>query len=202
MSAQGSSRIFLYVCWSLATLALVYALIVIYAYPHDHEAHLAAVMVEKIDAQKLTNADADGQHLPPVPDPAEAKATIAGIDANDNGIRDDVELTIFREYPSFSATSTAVRSAELQYAMDLQMQLTEVSDINTWKAEIVQWGRGFSCLYDASSTGYAALESEVENSELNTKDRANRYNSIEQYRVAYKLSSDPDCDVSREQGHA
>jgi hypothetical protein len=183
-------------------LAGSYALVVIYAYPHDHEAHLAAVMVEKIDAQTLTGADVDGQHLPPVPDPAEANATIAGIDANDNGIRDDVELAIFNEYPTSSATSAAVRSAELQFAMDMQMQLTDVSDADTWKAAIIQWGRGFSCLYDASSTGYAALESEVEGSVLNTKDRTDRYGSIEQYRVAYKLSSGPDCDVSREQGHA
>ena len=33
--------------------------------------------------------------------PPDYDATIAGVDANENGIRDDVELAIFKEYPNF-----------------------------------------------------------------------------------------------------
>jgi hypothetical protein len=202
MSAQGSGRIFLHVRLLLAIVIGSYVLIVIFTYLHDHEARLSAASVSKISAQRLTADDVAGTYLPPSPNSTEAGATIAGTDANDNGIRDDVELAIFGEYPTSTATSTAIRSAELQYAMDLQIQLTDVFDTDTWKAAVVQWGKGFSCLYDASSTGYGVFESEVENSVLNTKDRVGRYDSIQKYRVAYKLSSGPDCDVSREQGHA
>lgn len=183
--------------WVLPALAAMYAVAVIYAYPHDHEAHISEAMVEKIQAKKLTSADVDGQHLPPPPDPSQIDTTLAGIDANGNGIRDDAELAIFAEYPTSSATSTAVRAAELQYAMDLQIQLTDVFDTATWTAAIQVRERGFGCLYDASNTSYSDLEKEVEDIVLNTEIRQKQFQFIEQYGVAYELLSGPDCDVVR-----
>lgn len=183
--------------WTVLSIALAYGAIVIYAYPHDHQAHLDTAAVAKIEAQKITMGDVDGEVLPPAPDPSVANATVAGIDANDNGIRDDVELAIFSEYPTSSATSTAVRAAELQYALDLQMQLTEVSDTATWIAAEVQANRGFACIYDASNGKYESFENEVEELFLNTQIRTDKYHSIQQFGASYKLSSDPDCDVDR-----
>jgi hypothetical protein len=201
MSAQGSSgsafyarRIMRGAPWVLFVLFVTYGAIVLYAYPHDHEQHLAEATVTKIEAQKLTMVDVDGSHLPPPPDSNRVDETVAGIDANGNGIRDDVELAIFAEY----STSTETRSAELQYAMDLQIQLTEVFDPTTWEAAAKQNDRGFGCLYDTSESGYGILEKEVEGLVLNTPDRIKRFKSIEQYRVSYKLSSGPDCDVVRD----
>src|SRR5580704_4053578 len=89
--------------WVLLALTLSYIALVIYAYPHDHQVHLDAAAIPKIQSQKITIADVDGSRLPPPPDPRLVNSTIAGIDANDNGIRDDVELTIFAEYPTSSA---------------------------------------------------------------------------------------------------
>jgi len=40
----------------------------------------------------------DGHVLPPEPDPAVNNATLLGIDVNKNGVRDDVERWIYREY--------------------------------------------------------------------------------------------------------
>ena len=61
-------------------------------------------VVEKIHNTKLTLADVLGENLPvpsEVEGPPDYDATIAGVDANENGIRDDVELAIFKEYPNF-----------------------------------------------------------------------------------------------------
>lgn len=182
--------------WVLLTLALLYAAIVVYAFPHDHQAHLDATIVAKIQAQKLTDADVDGSHLPPAPDPDQMDATIAGVDANDNGIRDDVELAIFQKYPTSSATSTDVRSAELQYAMDLQIQVTQVVDTATWMAAIQQTDRSYECL-DSVSSDSDTLEKEVEGLVLNTKERNDTYNFVWQYRTSHALLQDPSCDVVR-----
>ena len=60
--------------------------------------------VAKIHATKLTLDDVMGKNLPVpsgVEGPPDYDATIAGVDANKNGIRDDVELAIFKEYPRF-----------------------------------------------------------------------------------------------------
>lgn len=76
--------------------------------------------VVKIHATKLTLDDVMGKNLPADPG-AEADKTIAGIDANHNGIRDDVELAIFKQYPDSAKT----RAVLLQYALALQMEMTQ-----------------------------------------------------------------------------
>src|SRR3989344_6172922 len=75
--------------------------------------------VAEIHATKLTLDDVMGKNLPPAP--ANPDATIAGADANKNGIRDDVELAIFKEYPNSAKT----RAVLLQYALALQMEMTQ-----------------------------------------------------------------------------
>lgn len=77
--------------------------------------------VAKIHATKLALDDVLGKNLPPEPAGAEADKTVAGVDANANGIRDDVELAIFKEYPNSAKT----RAVLLQYALALQMEVTQ-----------------------------------------------------------------------------
>jgi hypothetical protein len=203
MSATGSGssgllhRTMRIVRWVLIVLALAYTGIVIYAYPHDHEQHMSDAVVATINEQKLTASDVDGSQLPSMPDESQINATVAGVDANQNGIRDDVELAIFAAYPTSSATSTMIRSAELQYAMDLQTMLTKVFDQNTWQAAMVERERGFGCLYDSTSTGYSKLEKQVDGLVRNTAARDQQYKATEQYAISYKLAPDPDCDVIR-----
>ncbi|MSU45327.1 MAG: hypothetical protein EXS47_01730 [Candidatus Zambryskibacteria bacterium] len=79
-----------------------------------------AEQVAKIHATKLTLDDVMGKNLPPDPG-GEADKTIQGVDANKNGIRDDVELAIFKEYPNSAKT----RAVLLQYALALQMEVTQ-----------------------------------------------------------------------------
>jgi len=48
---------------------------------------------------KVTPIETINAHrLPPEPDPQENNATLAGIDSNNNGVRDDVERWIYHEY--------------------------------------------------------------------------------------------------------
>lgn len=62
----------------------------------------------------------DPSKLPPAPDPALNDATIAGVDSNNNGIRDDVERWIAQTYP----TSAKMRAAMAQMALNSQKEIT------------------------------------------------------------------------------
>lgn len=175
----------------LLALAVAYIALVIYAYPHNHQAHLDAAAIPKIQSQKLSVSDVDGSKLPPPPDPTLVNSTVAGIDANDNGIRDDVELAIFEEYPTSSTTSTAIRAAELQYAMDLQMEFTDVTDSATLIAVIQQEGRGFLCILNDQR------EEDVEGLVFNTEQRKDYRESIrKKYMTSFRLDASDFCDVS------
>ena len=97
--------------------------------------------VEKIHATKLTLPDVLGTNLPPAPN--DPDSSIPGFDVNRNGIRDDVELAIFKEYPNSAKT----RAVLLQYALALQMEVTQ----KVVNAEIVgavaeQKSRGYLCI--------------------------------------------------------
>ena len=102
------------IVWRTGAVVLaLYVIIVIARIPHAYDKQRTDAAVAKIHATKLTLNDVTGKNLPP--DPAFAKATagkpgagpddtIEGIDANHNGIRDDVELAIFKEYPNSRKT--------------------------------------------------------------------------------------------------
>lgn len=181
--------------WVLLALFIGYAALVAYRMFALREESASRIAVADIEARRITQADVDGTKLPPQPDSAKNNATLAGIDSNQNGIRDDVERAIFEEYPTSSPTSTAIRAAELQYAMDLQIQLIEVVDSSTWKAAVQQWDRGFGCLYEVS-TNYSDLEQEIDTLVLNTESREKQLESLEEYKTAHKLPPDPDCDIT------
>jgi hypothetical protein len=100
-------------------------------------------VVQQIRSKKITLADVMGENLPPPPDSTLKDATIQGIDANQNGIRDDVELAIFEAYPN----SARIRAALLQYALNYQLEAT-ISLVNpeTVTAVAEEGGRATSCL--------------------------------------------------------
>ena len=101
-----------------------------------------AVEVAKIHATKLTIEDVMGKNLPPAPG-AQGDSTVQGVDINKNGIRDDVELAIFREYPN----SAKIRAVLLQYALALQMEVTQkVVNRETVTAAIQEKARASSCI--------------------------------------------------------
>ncbi len=176
--------------WVLLAIAALYVADIVYAFPHDHQEHLDKAAVAKISAQRITQADVDGSILPPPPEPSVADATLAGIDANDNGIRDDVELAIFTKYPTSSATSTTIRAGELQYAMENQMEFTYASNSATLVAVIEQEGRGYLCLPNESQV------KEVEDMVFNTAQRQDfRQDIYKRYMASFQLDTSDFCDL-------
>lgn len=103
--------------------------------------------VARIHAVKLTLDDVMGKHLPPDPG-ANADTTVVGVDANGNGIRDDVELAIFKEYPHSAKT----RAVLLQYALALQMEMTQKRVNRETVTAVIEVGeKAYGCIGKISS---------------------------------------------------
>ena len=189
-------RIWRFTRWPLAVLITLYVAIVIYSFPHALEKEKTEQTIARINAQKLTIEHVNGEHLPPPPDPAQVDATIEGVDANANGIRDDVELAIFERYPD----SLKIRAAELQYAMALQMYLTEVFNSETLVAVILKDEHGDFCIAQTVSraglSGADKYVKEVESIVIDSTDRKSKYDYIFQnYMTSYAGKPGPYCDI-------
>ena len=188
-----------WVKWPLIVLAVLYAIDVAWAvWYRSNEAQTNAA-VAAIHAQKITLADVMGTNLPPVPDQAENDATVAGIDKNNNNIRDDVELAIFKKYPN----SAKIRAAELQYAMTEQMYLTKVTNTETWRAVAQDSDRAYDCIAESFPVGdkydnFAALrsrEKEVENLVFNTEVRKEQKSRAYDFTAGYGTLQEKSCDI-------
>lgn len=198
---SAARRAWRVVRFPLALLVLAYIALVIYRIPAVMNKQKSAEAVTRIQAQHLTIADIDGSHLPPQPDPSQVDATVAGVDANGNGIRDDVELAIFKKYPH----DIRIRAAELQYAMELQLELTSVFDSETWRALALLEGNGISCLVDVAFVTYtnsrdqitksAEWEKDVEMLVFDTSLRKQQYDRNQGYQTAYATSGKEGCDI-------
>ena len=112
--------------------------------PHVLEKDKTDAAVVKIHATKLTLDDVMGKNLPPDPG-TDADKTVQGVDANRNGIRDDVELAIFKEYPNSAKT----RAVLLQYALALQMEVAQpIVNRGTVTEIVTEQSRAHSCVGD------------------------------------------------------
>ena len=154
--------------------------------------------VAKIHSTKLTLDDVFGKNLPPDPG-AEADKTIAGIDANTNGIRDDVELAIFKEYPSSAKT----RAVLLQYALALQMKFVQpFLNTDDVSAVVEQNSRGYLCIGKVVSREdmekYIATVGElrdfVEGVQINTNSRKEYLAGFYKYLKSGDIPHDY-CDI-------
>lgn len=102
--------------------------------------------------------------------------SIAGIDANANGIRDDVEAYIAANY-----SNPAQRAAVIQFAGVIQdAMLVDKANVAAAKAISVRVDRAINCLYskfDVSSGEKhpAAIGQEIESISANTKKRLLAY---------------------------
>ena len=155
--------------------------------------------VAAIHAQKITLADVQGTNLPPIPDQAENDATVAGVDKNNNGIRDDVELAIFKKYPS----DKKARGAALQYAMTEQMYLTRVYNTETWKAVAEEGDRAYRCIFESLDQENLSLAlkqtttktKEVEILVFNTTERRESKERAFDFTTSYGNPGRDSCDV-------
>jgi hypothetical protein len=102
------------------------------------------------------------------PDPGEqGKVTVAGIDSDNDGIRDDVQRHIVLTYED-----EATRDALFQIARPHLESLVQAGDKQAVLAQTEEIVRGVACLYAVSSpAGARAALTELEGVMLNTRDR-------------------------------
>lgn len=172
--------------WPLGVLLLLYVGLVAWRIYAIGEEEKTAAAVERIHASRLTASDVMGEHLPIAPNEEVNNATLAGVDNNENGIRDDVELAIFTKYPN----DAKVRSGLLQYAKAMQMEFTEVFNSETLVAVIQEESRGSMCILDWDRT------KEIDALVLNTPERKKFQQEIfDKYMTSYSLPNSDYCDV-------
>lgn len=58
----------------------------------------------------------NGHTLPPEPDPAINNSTLLGIDSNNNGVRDDVEIYIYKRFSKEAEFPKTMTAIAMQYA--------------------------------------------------------------------------------------
>lgn len=192
-------KIWRFARWPLGVLIVLYIALVIYRIPAVGEKQRTAEVVAYIQAQKITRADVMGENLPPAPNTEANNATVAGIDVNNNGIRDDVELAIFKQYPN----SAKVRAAELQYALALQIEITQVFNSETWIAASIQDDRGYQCIaqtYPRTNLGeFIKITDErsdgVKNITLDSQMRKDAYEKSSQFTTSFGLENTNVCDI-------
>jgi hypothetical protein len=185
--------------WGAVILVVGYVAVVLVRIPHFYNLERTEEQVAKIHATKLRLDDVMGVNLPPDPG-ALADATIQGVDANQNGIRDDVELAIFEAYPDSART----RAVLLQYALALQMEMTQPF-INTEIVTAVakDSGRAYMCVGEITSREDIQkfieisdkLRSFVEIRQLNNEARRKAQEDFYNENLGSYSSPDETCDL-------
>jgi len=175
--------------WPLGAIVLCLFIIgVALDVPASNLQDKTATAIQYIQSQKITLNDVDGTNLPPQPYEPENDATVAGVDKNNNGIRDDVELAIFAKYPN----SEKIRAAELQYAMTEQMFLTQVFNTDTWKAVAEEDARAYTCALSVISYDESV---QLQNLVFNTQTRQTAEQKAFEFTTSHGSTSGNACDI-------
>ncbi len=191
--------------WVGVVLGGAFVLLVIVRAFHFYNLDKINAQVDIIHNTKLQLSDVMGDNLPPDPG-AEADKTVAGVDANKNGIRDDVELAIFNKYPK----SAKIRGPLLQYALTLQMHFTQpmLDKINVIEV-VVESDRAYACVADtlvprkdeesprtvADGKKIDVFVDFVKDLQLNTEERKQSYENFYHYLGSYGDSENEVCDL-------
>jgi len=185
--------------WFFIVIFVAFVILVIVRMFHFANLKKTSAMVEKIHATKLSLDDVTGKNLPPEPG-AEADKTVAGIDANQNGIRDDVELAIFKEYPNSAKT----RAVLLQYALALQMEAVQTTVNEETVTEVVrEQSRAHYCVGEITSREDMKkfieignrLHGFIENKQRNTPERKKARKDFVEKIESYSESENKVCDI-------
>jgi hypothetical protein len=117
----------------------------------------------------------EGVVTPPVvkfpPDPGTAgTTTVAGVDADGDGLRDDVQILIDNQY-----SGNAERAAVTQLAKTLQTLLAASGDKTQSLAAASSMNRAIDCLYSLGANSFGDRVDEIEGAVVNTEARARAY---------------------------
>ena len=195
--------------WTGVIIVVAFVALVIYRAFVLYGEQKTAEQVQKIHNTKLALTDVLGENLP-VPSEVEGTpdydTTIAGLDTNKNGIRDDVELAIFSEYPNSART----RAVLLQYALALQMEVTQgFLNEDIVNAIVEEDSRAGTCIADtlvprkspSSSRTYSDIEKIdahtifVDEKQFNNTARKTAKDKFYEYMGSYSNSPKPICDI-------
>ena len=185
--------------WIFLILVGAFIILTIVRIPHVLQANKTAEQVAIIHSTKLSRDDVMGNNLPLDPG-VEADKTVQGIDANKNGIRDDVELAIFKEYPKSAKT----RAVLLQYAMALQMEFVQPfvnEEVATATAE--KESQSYDCIgeivprSDNDLKEIKDYKDFVKNKQLNTIERNKVKKEFDSNTRSFILESGCDIDLSK-----
>ncbi|MBU0636744.1 MAG: hypothetical protein KKF89_06040, partial [Nanoarchaeota archaeon] len=208
------SKIIKIIIWIIAIVLILFIGVVIYRIPTVAEQIKTKEIVADIHNQKLKIEDVEGKNLPPEPNEKLNDLTLEGIDVNQNGIRDDVELAIFKLYPD----SARIRSGALQYAKSLQMYFRkDITNSETFVAVMQKNSKGDSCLAQTvprvifpKNISYEKMDKiakpslilmktrlkEIEKLVFNTETRKNKQEeNYEKYMTSYGEKPGEDCDI-------
>lgn len=196
------SRIFK---WAFLVLVGAFVVLVIIRFFNLSDVEKTNKQVLKIHSTKLSINDVTGNTLPTEPGIA-SDETVKGIDANNNGIRDDVEIAIFKEYPNSEKT----RAVLLQYALALQMETIQPFINKEIVTEVAtEQGRADTCLSDSlvpresveSSRSSSDIEkidnfiSFVKEKQFNNESRREARNHFYKFLGSYGDSTNTTCDI-------
>ncbi len=198
-------RVWRFIRIPLGIILIFFIGLVIYRMPVVIEKQKTEEAVLRIHAQKITLDDVMGKNLPPDPG-ADADKTVQGIDVNQNGIRDDVELAIFKEYPDSAKT----RAVLLQYALALQMEVRQLT-LNEDIVNVIleEDSRAGDCIADTlvprksleSSRNYSDIEKIdayikfVDERQFNTNERKTAKKKFYEHMGSYSNSPKASCDI-------
>lgn len=111
-------------------------------------------------------------NLPPDPGSA-GMATLAGIDSNTNGVRDDLERYIALTYPAASDADT--RAALTQYTRVAQVAMLDANDPVASQPHAQKLMDGVECLLFRRPDDARKVFLELQARVLNTMDRSKAY---------------------------
>lgn len=180
-----------------ALIIFLFVLFMILVAFRAYQKDKTAKAIEFISSTRITLDDVMGKNLPPEPTKVLNDLTVAGFDVNNNVIRDDVELAIFKKYPN----SAKIRSAELQYAQALQLETIKVFDAATL---IMTWDKAITaanCIDAIEPATKEEIKNLVFNTDMRLKKQEDDYNkymtdSIYMNFVTYLMSpTQRKCDI-------
>jgi len=128
----------------------------------------AACILAIIVAQSILTSCGGGDQAPPA-----TNTTLAGVDANGDGVRDDIESYIDSAYPVAAQTET--NKALRQYAKAVQSTIIHADDPVLSQQHIHERFRALECLMARRGTDFHPIFVELRARLLDTTARSNAY---------------------------
>lgn len=122
------------------------------------------------------------------PDPGEAgKATLEGIDSDNDGVRDDVQRWIVMTYPDSEKT----RAALIQRTKTMQLFLTDADDSNRTHMNAIKMSKDYDCLSYINMEGAYDISREHKAIFLNTYLRSKTWLQADKHLSGYMFEMLP-----------